>query len=90
MTGPSSTPRGEHTPRPGTTWKTTTVGWKGEQYVEDDAPDSRPNRATRQALARGAALPEPENRPMTIDEAIEHWNEYDAQRDREKDGEADT
>lgn len=52
MTGPASTPRGEHTPRPGITW-TTTVGWSGEQLVDDDAPDPTPaNRATRRALKR--------------------------------------
>ncbi|MEU4256298.1 hypothetical protein AB0B42_00540 [Streptomyces fradiae] len=52
MTGPSSTPRGEHTPRPGHTW-TTTVGWSGEQVVDDDTPDPpRLNRATRRAAAR--------------------------------------
>ena len=54
MTGPSSTPRGEHAPRPGITW-TTTVGWSGEQLVADDAPDpTPPNRATRRALKRAA------------------------------------
>ncbi|NYV72960.1 hypothetical protein [Streptomyces sp. UH6] len=54
MTAPSSTPRGEHTPRPGVLW-TTTVGWDGEQVVEDDAPDpAPPNRATRRAAARAA------------------------------------
>lgn len=52
MTGPSSTPRGEHTPRPGITWVTTTIGWTGEQVVDDDAPEPRPNRATRRAAAR--------------------------------------
>lgn len=51
MTGPSSTPRGEHTPRPGITW-TTTVGWSGEQLADDTAPEPRPNRATRRAAAR--------------------------------------
>ncbi|WP_185993041.1 hypothetical protein [Streptomyces sp. 130] len=51
MTGPSSTPRGEHAPRPGVTW-TTTVGWFGEQLADDDAPPPRPNRATRRAAAR--------------------------------------
>jgi hypothetical protein len=51
MTGPSSSPRGEHAPRPGVTW-TTTVGTTGEQLVDDTAPDPRPNRATRRALAR--------------------------------------
>ncbi|MER7738864.1 hypothetical protein ABTX34_11155 [Streptomyces sp. NPDC096538] len=51
MTGPSSTPRGEHTPRPGVTWAAA-VGWSGEQLVDDDAPAPRPNRAARRALAR--------------------------------------
>ncbi|MGN7136793.1 hypothetical protein [Streptomyces pseudogriseolus] len=55
MTGPSSTPRGEHTPRPGVTWITSTVEWSGEQLVDDDAPDpAPPNRATRRALKRAA------------------------------------
>ena len=53
VTGPSSAPRGEHTPRPGITW-TTTVGWSGEQLVDDDAPDPRPNRETRRAMKRAA------------------------------------
>ncbi|MCU8589335.1 hypothetical protein [Streptomyces sp. A13(2022)] len=53
MTGPSSTPRGEHTPRPGVTWIASTNAWSGEQLVDDDAPDpAPPNRATRRALAR--------------------------------------
>ncbi|WP_327335905.1 hypothetical protein OG384_04525 [Streptomyces sp. NBC_01324] len=52
MTDPSSTPRGEHTPRPGI-WFTTTAGWNGEQLADDDAPPPpRPNRATRRAAAR--------------------------------------
>jgi hypothetical protein len=51
MTSPSSTPRGEHTPRPGIWW-TTTVGWSGEQVIADNAPDPRPNRATRRAARR--------------------------------------
>ncbi|WP_142170129.1 hypothetical protein [Streptomyces sp. SLBN-134] len=60
MSSPSSSPRGEHTPRPGITW-TTTVGWSGEQLVDDDAPDHRPNRATRRALARTRpAAPDPD------------------------------
>ncbi|MFE9363705.1 hypothetical protein ACFYNN_12990 [Streptomyces sp. NPDC006978] len=50
MTGPSSTPRGEHTPRPGVTW-TTTVGWSGEQLADEQDPP-RPNRATRRAARR--------------------------------------
>jgi hypothetical protein len=42
----------EHTPRPGRTWETTVV--RVETVVPDDAPDPRPNRATRRALARTA------------------------------------
>ncbi|MFC8985158.1 hypothetical protein [Streptomyces sp. NPDC057115] len=52
MTGPSSTPRGEHSPRPGVNWETALV--RVEQLV-DDAPDpAPPNRATRRALKRAA------------------------------------
>ncbi|WP_225825633.1 hypothetical protein [Streptomyces naphthomycinicus] len=52
MTGPSSTPRGEHAPRPGVTWETELV--RAEQVIADDAPDPLPNRVTRRALARAA------------------------------------
>ena len=52
MTGPSSTPRGEHTSAPGVTWQTHLV--RVEQLVDDDAPDPRPNRATRRAMKRAA------------------------------------
>ncbi|MGD6750964.1 hypothetical protein [Streptomyces sp. BH105] len=53
MTGPSSTPHGEHTPRPGATWETHLV--RVEQLVDDDAPDpTPPNRATRRAMQRAA------------------------------------
>ncbi|WAL93952.1 hypothetical protein [Streptomyces sp. Je 1-369] len=52
MTGPSSTPHGERAPRPGGTWQTELV--RVEQMVDDDAPDPRPNRQTRRALARAA------------------------------------
>lgn len=60
MTGPSSNPRGEHTPRPGATWQTELV--RVEQHVDDDTsgPDMnqpaqpRPNRATRRAMQRAA------------------------------------
>lgn len=52
MTGPSSSPRGEHTPKPGVTWDTVLA--RTETVVDDDAPDPRPNRATRRALKRAA------------------------------------
>jgi hypothetical protein len=52
VTGPSSTPRPEHTPRPGATWQTELV--RTEQHVDDTAPDPTPNRATRRALKRAA------------------------------------
>ena len=53
MSGPSSTPRPEHTPRPGVTWERQLV--RTEQVVDDDAPDpAPPNRETRRALARAA------------------------------------
>jgi hypothetical protein len=52
MTGPSSTPRGEHTPAPGATWQTTLA--RTEQVIADDAPDPQPNRATRRAMQRAA------------------------------------
>ncbi|MEX3101218.1 MULTISPECIES: hypothetical protein [unclassified Streptomyces] len=56
MTGPSSSPRPEHTPRPGATWETHLV--RTETVVDDDAPDpAPPNRATRRALARAARQP---------------------------------
>ncbi|MEU1284941.1 hypothetical protein [Kitasatospora sp. NPDC005856] len=42
----------ERPPRPGRTWETTTV--RNEVVVPDNAPDPRPNRATRRALARNA------------------------------------
>ena len=53
MTGPSSTPLGEHTPAPGVTWERQLV--RTELVVDDDAPDpAPPNRETRRALARAA------------------------------------
>ncbi|MGA4941753.1 hypothetical protein [Streptomyces cinereoruber] len=58
MTGPSSNPRGERAPRPGVTWTTTTIGWNGEHVIDEQAPDPRPNRATRRALARRRATKE--------------------------------
>ncbi|MEU9333169.1 hypothetical protein AB0D49_08385 [Streptomyces sp. NPDC048290] len=57
MTSPSYAPRGEHTPAPGVTWEQYLV--RGEQLVDDAAPDPWPNRATRRALQRtpqGAAM----------------------------------
>jgi hypothetical protein len=52
VSGPSSTPRPEHAPRPGTTWDTVLI--RTEQVDDDDTPDPRPNRATRRAAARAA------------------------------------
>lgn len=62
MNGPSSSPRGEHTPRPGTTWEQRLV--RTEQVVDDpddtttpgfnDPQPPRPNRATRRAMQRAA------------------------------------
>lgn len=53
MTGPSSTPRAEHTPRPGATWEQQLV--RTEHGVDDQAPDPNPpNRATRRAMQRAA------------------------------------
>jgi hypothetical protein len=59
MTGPSSTPRGEHAPAPGSTWTTELVRL-GEVVVDLDDGDSplgwrelpKPNRETRRAAAR--------------------------------------
>jgi hypothetical protein len=48
----SSSPRGEHSGRPGVTWQTELA--RTEQHVADDAPDPTPNRATRRRLARAA------------------------------------
>ncbi|MFD9223775.1 hypothetical protein ACFWDI_28180 [Streptomyces sp. NPDC060064] len=50
MTGPSSSPRGETAGKPGARWATelrTT-----EVVIDDDAPDPKPNRKARRALAR--------------------------------------
>ncbi|WP_193317992.1 MULTISPECIES: hypothetical protein [Streptomyces] len=51
MSGPSSAPRPEHTPRPGAAWETALAG-TGEVYIPDGQPEPRPNRATRRAAAR--------------------------------------
>lgn len=40
MTGPSSSPRGEHTPRPGTTWEQHLV--RTEQLVDDPDDTTTP------------------------------------------------
>ncbi|MDG9701705.1 hypothetical protein [Streptomyces sp. DH37] len=53
MTAPSSSPRGEHAPRPGTGWETR-LAWTGEEHLADGAEPPRPNRATRRAAARAA------------------------------------
>lgn len=63
MTGPSSTPRPEHAPRPGAHWERQLV--RTETVIDDDPQSTtvpgmnepsppRPNRATRRALARAA------------------------------------
>ncbi|MEV0114655.1 hypothetical protein AB0H77_15585 [Streptomyces sp. NPDC050844] len=70
MSGPTSTPRGEHTPRPGVTWNTELVGLgeivvdidRGENpfgWSEPDATLPRPNRQTRRAAARAARRKNP-------------------------------
>ncbi|MER7806137.1 hypothetical protein [Streptomyces sp900116325] len=51
MTAPSSSPRGEHTPRTGARWETE-LRWTGERLVDDQAPEPQPNRATRRAARR--------------------------------------
>ena len=51
MTGPSSSPRGEHSGRPGATWEIE-LRPGAERLIADDAPDPKPNRATRRAAAR--------------------------------------
>ncbi|MFF5984392.1 hypothetical protein ACFY78_36675 [Streptomyces olindensis] len=61
MTGPTSTPRGEHTPVPGATWDTELVSL-GEVIVDLDDDESpfgwrelpKPNRETRRAAVRAA------------------------------------
>jgi hypothetical protein len=50
VTGPSSTPRGEHAPAPGVTWEQQLV--RVETVIDDTAPDPQPNRAARRALKR--------------------------------------
>lgn len=51
MSSPSSSPRSERSGRPGARWETE-LRSLGEQYVPDDAPAPRPNRATRRAARR--------------------------------------
>ncbi|MFD4968916.1 hypothetical protein [Streptomyces sp. NPDC058424] len=62
MSGPSSTPRGEHSPQPGATWNTQLISL-GETIVDLDDEESpfgwrdlpqppTANRATRRAVAR--------------------------------------
>lgn len=62
MTGPSSTPRGERSGRPGVTWETELVRTETVIYDPEDTSGqianlplpTRPNRETRRALARQA------------------------------------
>ncbi|MEV6180165.1 hypothetical protein [Streptomyces sp. NPDC052015] len=49
MTGPTSAPRGEHSPAPGATWQQFV---RAETVIDDDQPDPTPNRATRRAMQR--------------------------------------
>jgi hypothetical protein len=51
VTGPSNNPRGERGGTVPVTWQQLA---RTEQHVDDDAPDPKPNRATRRALARAA------------------------------------
>lgn len=61
MSGPMSTPRGEHTPAPGVTWNRELVSL-GELVVDLDGDESpfgwrelpAPNRETRRAARRAA------------------------------------
>lgn len=53
MIGPSSNPRGEHTPRPGATREQQLV--RTEHVIDDEAPDpTPPSRAIRRAMQRAA------------------------------------
>lgn len=47
----SSSPRGERAGRPGVGWETV-LRTTGEQLMPDDAPEPRPNRATRRAARK--------------------------------------
>jgi hypothetical protein len=42
----------EHAPKPGATWEQHLI--RTETVIDDDAPDPRPNRKTRRAMARAA------------------------------------
>ncbi|MEV5944656.1 hypothetical protein [Streptomyces sp. NPDC051994] len=52
MSRPSASPRGEHAGNPGVRWETELR--PVERVVDDEAPEPRPNRATRRAIARNA------------------------------------
>lgn len=52
MNGPSSSPRGEHAGSQGARWETELR--PVERVVDDEAPEPKPNRATRRAIARNA------------------------------------
>lgn len=47
----SSSPRGEHSGRPGTGWEAE-LRSTTERVIPDDEPTPRPNRKTRRAAAR--------------------------------------
>lgn len=42
----------EHTPKPGANWEQHLI--RTETVIPDDAPDPRPSRKTRRAMARAA------------------------------------
>jgi hypothetical protein len=80
VTGPSSTPRGEKSGRPGVTWEQQLV--RVEQVVDDNEPDpTPPNRATRRALARATrrtASNAPDDGPSVREAAADdraHWTQ---------------
>lgn len=60
MTGPSGSPRGEHTTRPGTTWESW-AQWLGERYVPDTATAGDPPLS--ETAACGGNEPQPPTPP---------------------------
>lgn len=64
MTGPSSTPRGEHTPRPGATWDTRVV-WDEEHVIPNDELLPAPGAAWTTSTTR-AEQAEADDAPAPI------------------------